>query len=199
MPTSTTASPLHALDVRQPLSKRQSATVDALLTAGMEAARESGFEHLSLRDIAARAGVTHTTAYNYFASREHVMAEAYLRMLEALPTPPVDESAPVAKRLIDALRGASELFAVDDAFAQAALTSLVAQDPAIARIRTAVGYELYRRIRVAVGEHADRRLAEGPLMLYSGAMLEAGMGYFPFTQVVERVGTIVAFWGVSES
>ncbi len=179
---------------RQLLSKRQSATVDALLDAALAAIRESGYESLSLRNIAIRAGVTHTTAYTYFTSKEHLVAELNWRLLRQLPTPEHDATIPVGVRLIEALRGASEMFASEPALAEAVLASMVALDPEVERIRDSIGAEVARRIGVAVGSDADPRLLDGALLLFSGAMLQAGLGYFAFNDVVDRIGVIAELW-----
>lgn len=190
--------PERAASTRQVLSKRQAATVDALLGAGMEALHDVGFDSLSLRDVAARAGVTHTTAYTYFTSKEHLVAETYLRLLLALPTPDADQSVPLSVRLVEALRCASEMFNADEAFAEAVLAAMVARDPDLERIRTSIGNEIARRIQVAVGPDADPRMVQGALLLYSGAMMEAGLNYSTFGEVVERIGVVAEYWNLDD-
>ena len=54
-------------------------------------------------------------------------------------------------------------------------------------------------MQVALGPDADPRLLDAALLLYSGAMLQAGLGYFTFDQVVARMGPIVAMWTTDES
>src|SRR5664280_773474 len=68
---------------RQWLSERQSATVLALLDAGLEEVGEVGFEKLTVRSVAQRAGVTHTTAYSYFTSKSHLISELHWRQTQA--------------------------------------------------------------------------------------------------------------------
>lgn len=190
LPPSTDQSP----STRQVLTKRQSVTVGALLEAGLAALHDVGFDAMSLRDVATRAGVTHTTAYTYFTSKEHLVAELNWRLLMALPVPEPSPDAPLAERLTEALRGASEMFAGDEALAHAVLASMVARDPDIARIRDAIGAEVARRIQIAVGPEDDPRLVDAVLLLFSGAMLQAGLGYFTFDEVVERIGPVVELW-----
>ena len=74
---------------RQWLSERQSATVASLLDAGLEEVREVGFDKLTIRSVAQRAGVTHTTAYSYFTSKAHLIAELHWRQTQAMPMPEV--------------------------------------------------------------------------------------------------------------
>ncbi len=183
-----------AQSTRQLLSKRQAVTVDALLDAGIEAIRESGYESLTIRNVASRAGVTHTTAYTYFTSKEHLVAELNWRILRELPAPEYDESASLATRLTEALRDASETFASEPALAKAILAAMVASDPEVQRIRTSIGNDIARRIQTAVGPDADPRILDGALLLFSGAMLQAGLGYFTFDEVVTRIGAIADLW-----
>lgn len=194
MATQSTPTEAPARSTRQWLSKRQAATVRALLEAGLEAIREVGYDALSLRDVATRAGVTHTTAYNYFTSKEHLVAEINWHALRELPTPEPDPSAPLADRLTEALRGASGVFSAEPAFAEAALAAMVAHDPDIDRIRDSIGAEIARRIRIAVGPDADPRVLDGVLLLFNGAMLQAGLGYFTFDEVVARIGAVAELW-----
>lgn len=183
-----------APSTRQWLSKRQSATVDALLDAGLEALRENGFEAMSLRDVASRAGVTHTTAYTYFTSKEHLLAELNWRLLQAQPAPEPDPDASIADRLIEALRGPSTVLTDEPSMAAGLLLAMASSDPDIARIRDLIGTDLVERIVAALGADADERVADAALLLYSGAMLQAGLGYFTFDEVVERIGAIAEMW-----
>ncbi len=187
-----------ARSTRQVLSKRQAATVDALLDAGLQALHEVGWEGFSLRDVAGRAGVTHTTAYNYFTSKEHLVAEINWRLLEALPDPDLRSGDSLAQRLTEALRAPSELFSADNDLADAILASMVARDPDIKRLRDAIGSELLRRLELAAGPGHDPQLVWAALMLYSGAMVQAGMGYFSFDEVVTQVASLLARWEAAD-
>lgn len=182
------------LSPRQWLTERQTVTVNALLDAALESLREVGFDRLTLRDVARRAGVTHTTAYTYFTSKEHVVAELHLRLIGQLPTPEFDPAASAGTRLGNALRGASELYSADPMLSGAVLSSLVASGPDIGRIRNAVGAEIARRIDVALGPDADPRIRDGIVLCYSGAMLQAGLGYSTFADVVTQMTEIADLW-----
>jgi AcrR family transcriptional regulator len=179
---------------RQWLSKRQSATVEFLLKAGLTVLRERGYDDLSLREVAARAGVTHTTAYSYFSSKDHLIAEMYWRRLRDTPVPAPDQSAPLADRLVAALESASVVVATEDTVARGILAALVSADPDTAQVRDRIGSELGRRITEALGSDVDPRVTEGVLLLFSGAMLQAGLGYFGFEEVVDRIRSVVSVW-----
>jgi AcrR family transcriptional regulator len=160
------------------------------MDAALEVIREDGFGALTIRGVAGRAGVTHTTAYTYFTSKEHLVAELSWRLLRDLPPPVYDGDASLAERLIEALRATSEMFVAEPALAEALLAALVAGDVETLRVRTSIGAEVARRIATAVGPDADPRISDGALLLYSGAMLQAGLGYFTFDEAVERIGAI---------
>lgn len=179
---------------RQWLSKRQSATVDVLLRAGLDLLREQGYDALSLREVAARAGVTHTTAYSYFSSKDHLIAEAHWRLLRDAPAPKPDRKASIRDRVRMALRSASVAVANEPAVAHGILAAMVSRDPDIARVRDAIGAELTRRIDEALGPDRDPEVTNGVLLLFSGAMLQAGLGYFGFEDVADRVAAVAALW-----
>ena len=169
------------------LTERQSATVDALVSAAERAVREVGYDEVTLREVATRAGVTHTTAYAYFSSKAHLLTEVFRRRLESLPEPTADPDRPLAERVAEALSGPSLLLADDPAIAQAALPALLASDPEVARLRTEIGAYLAERVRLASGDDTDPAMTETILLVFSGAMLQAGMGYFDYDGVVLRV------------
>ena len=52
-----------------------------MLTAGIEMLRESSYADLTVRAVAARAKVAPATAYTYFSSKNHLIAEVYLDLM----------------------------------------------------------------------------------------------------------------------
>jgi AcrR family transcriptional regulator len=175
---------------RQTLTKRQAATVAELLDAGLAVLRNEGYDDLTLRTVAARANVTHTTAYNYFTSKAHLVAEILWRQLANVPHPAPNPRARLGVRVSQALRGPDALFGSEPALAEAALKALLQPDPEVRRLRDAIGGDLVRRLQVALGPDANPAVVQGLLLALSGAMLQAGMGYFGFEGVVERIASL---------
>ena len=62
-------------------------TLDRLLEAARVELDEVGHEDLTIRTVATRAGVSSATAYNYFASRDHLFAELFWRHLATSELP----------------------------------------------------------------------------------------------------------------
>ena len=52
---------------------------DACVEAAREVIAQEGIEHLSLRDVARRLGVSHQAPYRHFPTREHLLAEVMRR------------------------------------------------------------------------------------------------------------------------
>lgn len=175
---------------RQWLSERRGATVEALLDAAIGLVREVGYDALTVRTVAGRAGMTHTTAYAYFTSKDHLVAEAFWRLLSSLPHPDADQRGSLADRVDAALAGPALALVDEPELAHAALRALLADDAEVGRIRDAVGADQFDRLTTALGPDADPAVVEALMLAFSGAMLQAGMGYFDFGGVVERMATV---------
>jgi len=59
--------------------------VATLVQAAEDETEEVGYAGLTVRGVARRAGVAPATAYTYFSSKDHLLAEVLWRRTEALP------------------------------------------------------------------------------------------------------------------
>ena len=170
---------------------RQQQTVDRLLDAGAAELAEVGPDKVTVRTVAARAGVSSATAYTYFDSKDHLFAELFLRHLERHPAPETDGDA--TARLQAVLRAMSDDLAGAPALAAAATRALLGSDPAVARVRTRIGAEYAARLQRALGRRRDAQLLLDTLLsTVLGTMLQAGMGALTYTEMGERLESAVA-------
>jgi AcrR family transcriptional regulator len=70
---------------RRELNARQAETVERVAAAAREELRAVGFDGLTIRSVAGRASVAPATAYTYFSSKNHLIAEIFWRRLVERP------------------------------------------------------------------------------------------------------------------
>jgi len=189
---------------RRRLTVRQAAVVEQLLEAAADETRQQGYEGLTVRNVARRAGVAPATAYTYFASKDHLLAEVLWRRFQALPAraasaAPAAKAAPAARAgTHDAASGATErviaelrvlgLFMADDPIlAAACTTALLGRGPEVRALRVLFGTALHERLADALGDAADEGVVRSLDLAYSGAMLWAGMGHIHFEDVPDAL------------
>lgn len=171
---------------RRRLTARQADTVDRLGRAAVELLNREGFSGLTVRRVAADAGVGAATAYTYFSSKEHLVAEVFWRRLAASP-PAAHESDDPATRVIEVLRHIALLVADEPAFAGAVTTALLGRDPDVEVLRLRIGREIRDRLAAALGPSIDPDVIDTLEMLYSGALVRAGMGYASYAEIAQRL------------
>jgi AcrR family transcriptional regulator len=174
-----------------PRNRRQEETFRKVLTAGMEMLRESSYADLTVRAVAARAKVAPATAYTYFSSKNHLIAEIYLDLLTKVPYfTDVNESMP--SRVEQALRSMALTVADEPEVAAACTTALMSgNDPTVRRVRDRIGAEIHRRIRSAAGPECDPRMVAALEMTFFGALVNAGSGVFTYHQIADRLSYVV--------
>jgi AcrR family transcriptional regulator len=174
---------LAAEATRRRLTPRQAAVVERLIDAAADEARDTGYEGTTVRGAARRAGVAPATAYTYFASKDHLLAEVLWRRMEALPRLAFDPAATPLDRLGAELSMVGLFMADDTTLAAACTTALLGSGPEVFELRVRFGAELHRRVAAALGDAGDPRVLQGIDMAWSGAMLWAGMGHMTFADV----------------
>mgnify|MGYP000432109248 CR=1 FL=1 len=114
--------------------RRPAQTIRKLLDAGAAELRVASFSALTMRSVAARAGVSPASAYTYFPSKNALVATLYLETLKTVAPQSFSTDNPRA-RVKAALRGmllaTAESLAPEDPSLQAALAR-VAERPATA-------------------------------------------------------------------
>ena len=190
---------------RRRLSPRQAETVRRLTDAAAEEVRRTGFERLTVRNVARRAGVAPATAYSYFASKNHLITEVFWRRLSALP--PVGGGGTPRDRVVAVLRATALLLADEPELAAACTAAMLGGDPDVRELRERIGLAIRARLTAALGDGSgdaggdgdggDGGLAGDPAararvlhaleMAFAGAMVQAGMGYLSYACVADRL------------
>lgn len=171
---------------RRRLTAKQADTVDRLGKAAVDLLNRDGFGGLTVRRVAAEAGVGAATAYTYFSSKEHLVAEVFWRRLVASPLALHDTDDP-ATRVIDVLRHIALLMADEPEFAGAVTTALLGRDPDVEVLRQRIGLEIQARLGTALGADTDPDVIESLELLYAGALVRAGMGYTSYEDIARRL------------
>jgi AcrR family transcriptional regulator len=175
---------------RRTLNVRQAETAGKLLDAASDLLDEVGHQQMTVRMVASRAGVSPATAYTYFASKDHLFAELFWRLLVSSPGPGITGSTPdervrqVATYLAGVIAGAPAL-------AAAVTKSLLSADPEVHRLRLVIGASWIDRFRQAIGDDADPDLLETLVFAFSGVLLQAGMGIYAYDGLADVLGRVV--------
>ncbi|WP_067701241.1 TetR/AcrR family transcriptional regulator [Nocardia jejuensis] len=172
---------------RRRLTEKQADTVDKLTRAAMEVLSREGFAGLTVRMVAASAGVGTATAYTYFSSKEHLVAEMFWRRLAATPAPSDETVTDTTARAVAVLRQIALLVADEPELAGAVTSALLGTDPDVAHLRLRIGTEIRTRLVDALGANADPETVETLELLYAGALVRAGMGYASYTEIADRL------------
>ena len=157
-----------------PRNRRQEETFRKVLAAGLETLRENSYADLTVRMVAARAKVAPATAYTYFSSKNHLIAEVYLDLVRRVPYF-TDVNDPMPTRVKRALHHLALVVADEPEVAAACTTALLGggADPAVRAARDRIGAEIHRRITSAIGPGADAQHSVGAR---DGLLRRAGAG-----------------------
>lgn len=166
---------------RRRLSARQAATVAKLVDAAVTELHDVGFGGLTMRSVAEQAGVSAATAYTYFSSKEHLVAEVYWRRLAALGPVSPDRRCTAARRVADALAEIALLVADEPEVAAGVSVAMLSDDPDVKLLRDRIGAATHRRIVAALGDDATESVVRTLDLVVAGAMLNAGMGHLSYS------------------
>jgi AcrR family transcriptional regulator len=172
-------------------NRRQEETFRKVLTAGREMLRETSYADLTVRAVAKRANVAPATAYTYFSSKNHLVAEVYLDLIKQVPFF-TDVNDTLLTRVDSVLRHLALVVADDPEVAAACTTALMSgHDPAVITVRDGIGAEIHRRIASAIGPDSDSRTVSALEMTFFGALVQAGSGAFTYRQIADRLTFVV--------
>lgn len=171
---------------RRRLTGKQAETVARLAEATVKVLRKQEFSGLTVRSVAAEAGVGTATAYTYFASKEHLVAEVFWRRLQNSSAPDgsgLDRTAHV----LSVLRNIALLLADEPEVSAAVTNALLGSDPEVEHLRGRIGLEIHQRLASALDPNGEPEVLEALEMLYAGALLRAGIGYGTYAQIAGRL------------
>jgi len=174
---------------RRALNPRQVETVERLYDAAALVLDEVGYDQLTVRIVAARAGVSPATAYTYFASKDHLCAALYWRTL--VQAPEVEVAGSRLERVQQVMRQSADVVAGSPALAVAASRSLLGQEPEVQELRVAIGEHWVRGLRTALEDDATPELLQALLFTFTGALLQAGMGILEYAALGDRLAEAV--------
>jgi len=186
---------------RRRLTARQAEVVANLVRAGEEETEEVGYAGVTVRGVARRAGVAPATAYTYFSSKDHLLAEVLWRRMEALPPVDEDPTVPMAERVERTVRDMIPFADGSPALVDACTVALISPSPDVAHLRDRIGALTQRRLTAAIGPGIDPRVVRVLEASYSGALLTAGTGHRSFLDipafVADAAGMLVAGAGAA--
>ena len=182
------SSPVSQESTRRRLTTQQAETVTRLTDAAVEVLNAEGFDGLTVRAVAKRAGVAPATAYTYFSSKSHLVAEVFWRRLaDGVPEP--DMSASPTDRVVQILVAVSMVVAGQGQLGGAVTMALLGTDPDVEHLRLRIGGFIRRRLAQALEvDPEDAGPIVGALeMLYAGALVHAGMGHLSYEDTSDRL------------
>ena len=147
---------------RRHLTERQAEVVSQLVDATAAEVDESGYAGLTVRNVAKRAGVAPATAYNYFSSKDHLLAELLWRRMQQLPPVVGSDAGSTVERLADIVTRMALLTTESPALVGACTNALLSATPDVKHLRDRIGGEIHHRFAEALGDRSRSRGGAGP-------------------------------------
>jgi len=170
------------------MTPRQAEILDRLVEAAAAEARDHGYEGMTVRGAARRAGVAAATAYTLVASKDHLLAEVMWRKWLDLPAADIPPDASRAERVLAEMQVLGTYMADDPLLAAAGTTALLGPGPDVRDLRLRLGGAFHGRLAAALGKAPEPGLLRSLDLVYTGALLWMGMGHLPRHQVPDVLG-----------
>jgi AcrR family transcriptional regulator len=180
---SSTAVQLPTAATRRHLTDRQAKTVHKLTEAAVAELLDGGYTGLTVRGVAKRAGVAPATAYTYFGSKEHLVAEVFWRRFEGQDRQPVDPGRSPADRATDVLLDFALVVADETEVAAAVTVAMLADDAEVRELRSRIGLLLHHRLTEALGDDVSAAAITTLELAISGALLQVGTGHLAYDAI----------------
>lgn len=168
--------------------RRPPRTIQRVLDAGLDELRQTDYADLTMRAVAARAGVSAASAYKYFPSKSALVAAIYLGLLRAVPSQIQSDDTPKT-RLNAMIRDMALVAADEPELLNAFAAAVMAEDPAVGPIREEIAEEVAKRISIALGPGWSRAVKSTLLLTFSGALMAAR--FVPYDLVIRQLGDSV--------
>jgi AcrR family transcriptional regulator len=180
--------------VARSLSSAQAATRRKLIDAAMALAAEGGYDAVGMRQVAAKAGVSTPTAYQYFSSKDHILVDALVELVElateeAEAQPPRRHKSP-ADRAAVTLGHIVRRVAETPQLSIAVTRAFISGSPAVRHTRHALEGFTHRWIAVALAG-IDVEDEEGLVDLFQSILLANMVELVIGTKQPEEIGPAV--------
>jgi TetR/AcrR family transcriptional regulator, cholesterol catabolism regulator len=164
--------------------RRSQETTRRILDAAIAELYQSSYSTLTVRSVAARAGVSSASAYKYFPTKSALVAAMYLRLLRTAPLQ-VNTADSVKKRVVDAMQSMAMVIADQPELTQACAAALMADDEAVRPILAETAREVSNRLGAALGPGWSAAVQTTLEMTFAGAMMAAR--YLTYEQIADQI------------
>jgi len=174
---------------RRRFTGKRADTVLKLGRATLEVLRDVGYQELTLQAVAAQAGLARATAYTYFSSKEHLIAEVFWRRMSSIE--PAGDEADVVERVAGVLRDLAFIVSDEPALAHAVAVTMNSGDPDVQLLRAQMGRFVRDLLISAVGEDGDPESVVLLELIYVGVMVRAASGTMSYREVADQLDAAV--------
>ncbi|MDX1889154.1 TetR/AcrR family transcriptional regulator [Mycolicibacterium sp. 050158] len=178
------------LEVRRRARSNEEIT-QRLVDATVALLRESSANHVTVHEVATRAGVSTRAAGELFSSTDALIVETCLRRIRGVELS-TEASHGSLTRVAEQLSQMMLMIAEEPAIASACSAVFLDGGPTADRARELIGQEIHRLIASAVGPGSWPEVITTLELVFSGALIQAAAGTMTFQRAAERVETAVS-------